>query len=137
MGRLAGHSHEDAGAAAPSPPSTRATLAPTTTEAHPAGTRIAASAAVPVGGAKAFADPSTGDPGLIVQPTRGQFAAFDAICPHQGCTVGYSNAEGEFVCPCHGSRFDGRTGALINGPATRGLAPIPLDVGPDGGLYVT
>ena len=44
---------------------------------------------VPVGGSAAFTDPSTGDPSLVIQHTADQFVAFDAICPHDGCTVAY------------------------------------------------
>jgi thiosulfate dehydrogenase [quinone] large subunit len=30
--------------------------------------------------------------------------------------------DGKLICPCHGSRFDASTGALLVGPATLGLA---------------
>ena len=33
--------------------------------------------------------PSSGDPGLVIQPSQGQFVAYDAVCPHAACTVGY------------------------------------------------
>ena len=49
----------------------------------------------------------------------------------------YESTAKMFVCPCHGSEFNGRTGAVITGPAPRGLAPIPVTKGPGGELYVT
>ena len=40
------------------------------------------------------------------------------------------------ACPCHGSEFDANTGAVIRGPATRGLTPIKVTKGANGDLYV-
>lgn len=47
-----------------------------------------------------------------------------AVCPHLGCVVHWNAAECSWDCPCHGSRFDPRDGARLNGPADRGLSPI-------------
>jgi thiosulfate dehydrogenase [quinone] large subunit len=71
----------------------------------------------------------------VVQPTAGRYAAFSAVCPHAGCQVQYSRGNDEFVCPCHGARFDG-TGSLLQGPATRDLSSITVTKGSDGQLYV-
>jgi thiosulfate dehydrogenase (quinone) large subunit len=90
---------------------------------------------VTLGGSAIFNDPKTGDPAVAVQPRAGTFMAFDAICPHEGCTVAYAAPDKLFICPCHGSRFNGETGALVKGPATRGLTPITIAEGPDGNLY--
>jgi thiosulfate dehydrogenase (quinone) large subunit len=104
---------------------------------RPAGTRIGPASHVPVGGAASFTDPSTGDPSLVVQPSRGRFLAFDAVCPHAGCAVSYEPGSKLFVCPCHGSEFNGRTGAVITGPAPRGLSRIQVAKGPGGQLYIS
>lgn len=62
---------------------------------------------------------------VVTQPTDGEFKAFSAICPHQGCEV--SNvAEGDIICGCHGSRFALADGAVKKGPATSGLSPATL-----------
>jgi len=90
-----------------------------------------------VGGAASFTDPSSGDPSLVVQPSRHRFLAFDAVCPHAGCAVSYEPGSKLFVCPCHGSEFNGRTGAVITGPAPRGLSRIQVAKGPDGQLYIS
>jgi len=42
-------------------------------------------------------------PGIDAPTQLGSFLAYDAICPHAGCTVGYSSAAKLIVCPCHGS----------------------------------
>jgi len=106
----------------------------TTTGAASGGTRIGLASQVPVGGAATFTDPATGDPGLVLQLTKGQFVAYDAVCPHAGCTVGYSQGAKLIVCPCHGSEFDPTTGAVISPPAPRGLTPIHLAVNGNGEL---
>jgi len=63
-----------------------------------------------------------GDPYLLAH-TGGTVVAHTAICTHQGCTVAATG-----MCPCHGSRFDVETGAVINGPAQRALAERTVTV---------
>ncbi len=107
-----------------------------TTAAKPSGTAVGRASGVPVGGSAAFSDPSTGDPSLVIQQQADQFVAFDAVCPHAGCTVAYQPSAKIIACPCHGSEFNAETGGLLRGPATRGLTPIPITKGSDGQLYV-
>lgn len=42
------------------------------------------------------------------------------VCTHLGCLYNWSDQEGIFICPCHGSQFD-RDGRYIQGPAPRDL----------------
>jgi thiosulfate dehydrogenase [quinone] large subunit len=129
------------------PPTTTSTAAaPTSTVAGgstststaplPKGTSIGPATQVPVGGSAAFNDPTSGDPSLVIQQTADDFKAFDAICPHAGCTVAYQASAGIIACPCHGSEFNAKTGAVIQGPATSGLTPIKVIKGSNGDLYV-
>jgi thiosulfate dehydrogenase [quinone] large subunit len=113
------------------------TTPPASQSSTPPGTKIGPAKDVPVGGAASFQDPSSGDPSLVVQPQAGTFVAFDAVCPHAGCTVQYSNTSRLFVCPCHGSEFNGHTGAVEVGPAQSGLTRLTIAEGPDGQLYVS
>lgn len=69
---------------------------------------------------------------LLAQPSEGEVVAFSAICTHQGCIV--SAAKTEFDCPCHGSRYEAATGAVLKGPATRPLKPIEVTI--SGGAIV-
>lgn len=104
-------------------------------DGKPPGRPVGLASGVPVGGSAAFNDPATGDTSLVIQPVQGRFLAFDAICPHEGCTVQYFHSQGEFICPCHGSRFNASTGAVLQGPASTGLTSIRIAEGPDGELY--
>jgi len=117
------------------PGSTATAPTTTTTRSRPPGTALGSASQVPVGGAGSFNDPSTGDPSLVIQPQAGTFLAFDAVCPHAGCTVQYDNVNKVLVCPCHGSQFNANTGAVEQGPAATGLQRIKIAEGPNGDLY--
>ena len=80
-------------------------------------------------------DPSSGDPGIVIH-ADGAFFAYDAVCPHAGCTVGYYAANDIIVCPCHGSEFAVTTGAVIDGPAPHGLLKLKIVEGSNGNLYL-
>jgi thiosulfate dehydrogenase [quinone] large subunit len=121
-------------------PTTRPTTGPssgatTTTGATPAGTALGKASDVPVGGAATFTS-ANGDPGIVVQPSQGSFEAYDAVCPHAGCTVSYSKAAGLLVCPCHASEFKVSSGDVVAGPSPRGLTKYKIAEGSDGVLYL-
>lgn len=104
--------------------------------ATPKGTRIGLASQVPVGGAATFTDPAQGVPAYVVQPTKGQFVAFSAVCTHAGCTVQFDQAQTAFVCPCHGSAYSATTGAVLQGPSVTPLPKINLAESASGALYV-
>jgi Rieske Fe-S protein len=91
--------------------------------ASPASGGSTPTSEIPVGGGKVFADSQT----VVTQPTAGTFKAFDAVCPHQGCTVG-SVEGGQIICPCHQSHFDAATGNVVSGPAPTGLTAKKITV---------
>jgi thiosulfate dehydrogenase [quinone] large subunit len=147
FGRLAGGTKNNSGTATlpsstPSATATRAAPSPAGSSrasgaggGHPAGTAIGPAKDVPVGGAASFTDPRTGDPSIVIQASAGKFVAFDAVCPHAGCTVGYDQSAALIVCPCHGSQFNAATGAVEVGPAATGLTSIVIAKGSNGQLY--
>ena len=103
------------------------------------GTKVATVAGLKVGGQVQFAAPHAGSgsgavQGLLIHPSAGVYRAVVQACPHQGCPVSFSQAQKEFLCPCHGSAFT-QTGALIQGPAQRGLSPFTVTVS-KGSIYV-
>lgn len=63
------------------------------------------------------ADPN--NPVVVGHDAQGLFV-FTAICPHDFCEVDPPAADGQTVCRCHDSYFDGN-GALLRGPSPRGL----------------
>lgn len=97
------------------------------------GQEIAQISRVPAGAATTFTD--SGNPAVLVHLPNGKFAAYSAVCTHQGCTVVYQN--GQLLCPCHGSVFDpSKGGAVLSGPAPSPLPQIPVKV-KSGGIYRT
>lgn len=62
-----------------------------------------------------FAYPLQGQPSVLVDVgqsvpegvgPKGSIVAYSVLCQHMGCPVVYQPALGEFVCPCHQSRYD-------------------------------
>ncbi|MDO5682163.1 MAG: Rieske (2Fe-2S) protein [Propionibacteriaceae bacterium] len=80
-----------------------------------------AKADVPVGGGVIEADSKL----VVTQPVEGEFHAFSAVCPHQGCLVSLVRNDA-IVCACHTSLFSPTDGTLISGPARTGLPAIKV-----------
>ncbi|MHC4942318.1 MAG: QcrA and Rieske domain-containing protein [Planctomycetota bacterium] len=55
--------------------------------------------------------------------------AFNAICPHAGCSVDFNMEAREFRCPCHNSRFTSEGVRLDPGasPSPRDLDRLEVD----------
>ncbi|HVH95193.1 MAG TPA: Rieske (2Fe-2S) protein [Nocardioidaceae bacterium] len=87
-----------------------------------AGISVSASD-VPVGGGTVLEK----DKVVVVQPTKGAFKAYTAVCTHQGCTVGKVEG-GQIICPCHGSHFSIKDGNPVAGPAQKPLAAKTVTV---------
>ena len=51
---------------------------------------------------------------IILTRTKTGLVALDGTCTHQGCLVDIKRKT--LICPCHGSVFNPRTGAVIFGP---------------------
>lgn len=72
--------------------------------------------------------------GVTLFLAKGVVSAHSATCTHQGCQVAEFGKK--LACPCHGSVFDGETGAVLNGPASTSLQMYKIaQVGDD--IYVT
>lgn len=54
---------------------------------------------------------------------QGRRHSFHAECTHLGCEVSWNEYEESWDCPCHGSRFDSRSGEVLQGPAVLALKP--------------
>ncbi len=86
---------------------------PKPTPAKPPGAVILLSA-IPVGGSVVLGSL------VVARPSAGSVTGHSSKCTHMGCTVGA--AGGQLDCPCHGSKFNAFTGAVLNGPAA---SPLP------------
>jgi Rieske Fe-S protein len=78
---------------------------------------LASTSEIPVGSGMIFAAKQV----VVTQPTSGEFKAFSAVCTHMGCIVNQIN-NGIIDCPCHGSQYSIKTGAVVGGPAPK---PLP------------
>jgi menaquinol-cytochrome c reductase iron-sulfur subunit len=59
----------------------------------------------------------------------GQLQAFNASCPHAGCSVSFEAKGNVYSCPCHKSTFD-VAGAILDrsSPASRGLDSLDVEL---------
>jgi 3-phenylpropionate/trans-cinnamate dioxygenase ferredoxin subunit len=74
-----------------------------------------------------------GDKPVLVSNIDGKFQAIGDRCTHRGCSLSKGRMEGEVVtCPCHGSRFNLKTGAVVRGPAVEPEPSYPVQVEGDG-----
>ncbi len=71
----------------------------------------------------------------LVRLTDGGFLAIYRRCTHLGCAVPFDQASGQFVCPCHGSRFTPE-GEVLNDPAPRPLDLFSLHINEQGEIVV-
>lgn len=79
----------------------------------------------------AFRDPD--DKCLVLRTAEGSLRAFRQTCTHLGCAVRF--AGGRLECPCHMGFFEAEQGFPVQGPPTRPLSGIALEVRPDGSLW--
>ena len=142
LAAIAACGSKSSGAAAASAAPTSAAAAPTSAAAAAPATSAAAASGsgggggsstplaqlsdIPVG--EAIAAQDNGKPIILTQPTAGVVKGFSAICTHMGCTVAPSSDGKELDCPCHGSKYNATTGAVIQGPAPKPLPAVAVKV---------
>jgi len=64
-----------------------------------------------------------------------KLVALSAVCPHLGCGIGWDTVAGNFLCPCHDSRFSPE-GDKLTGPSERRMDVLPLEI-KDGRVQLT
>lgn len=79
---------------------------------------------LPAGGMKRFH--IRGIPAVAVN-SRGGYAAFSLVCSHLGCLVKWEGDKNEFICPCHGAKFDA-DGKVLSGPPPKGLEKFNVQI---------
>lgn len=71
---------------------------------------------------------------MVQRDADGTLRAFSAQCTHLGCHLDRV-ADGEGVCPSHGSRFYA-DGTVAKGPASRSLEALKVDPDPATGGWL-
>ena len=105
----------------PTPPATSSSPTPTTTPDKVSGFLVAKISDLEEGVSKVLMAKNLqgATVGVALFLSNGVVTAHSSICTHQGCTVGQSGKQ--LACPCHGSVFDAKSGAVVNGPANAPL----------------
>ena len=71
---------------------------------------------------------------VMLEKTDSEVRALSAICTHLGCIIAWHPRAKEFICPCHGGRYD-VNGNVVFGPPPRPLEKIQVKVR-DGKVFV-
>ena len=73
---------------------------------------------------------------LVRQAESETIEAFNCVCPHAGCFIGYDASQQQFQCPCHTSAFSLDGSIIRPSPSPRGMDRLePVEVR-DGWVYV-
>jgi Rieske Fe-S protein len=105
------------------PKPTAAGAGSTTPGTGGAPTELAAVTSIPENGGVILPDQKV----VLTRETGDKVHCFTAVCTHQGCLVS-AVADGKITCPCHGSAYDAKTGAVVGGPAPAPLSAVPVSV---------
>lgn len=63
---------------------------------------------------------------LLIANVDGEFFVTDSTCPHEDASLCTGSLHGEWVkCPLHNSRFNVRTGEVMEEPADEDLQTYP------------
>ena len=69
------------------------------------------------------------DQKILLAKVNGNYYAISDVCMHRGCQLSKGKLEGETVtCPCHGSKYDLKTGNFLKGPTVKGEPKYELKV---------
>ena len=70
---------------------------------------------------------------ILLANVSGRLYAVDDTCTHEDASLSSGALQGEWVkCPLHGSRFNVRTGEVVEEPASEKLATYPVRIEADG-----
>lgn len=58
---------------------------------------------------------------------KGSLYVLSPVCTHLGCLVNWHRKKKEFLCPCHGGRYD-IEGRVLGGPPPRPLTRLPMKI---------
>ncbi len=64
---------------------------------------------------------------FLVKNSSNALMALSPVCTHLGCFVNFDRNTNEFICPCHGGRYD-IEGKVIAGPPKEPLQRLPVKI---------
>lgn len=109
------------------------TTKPTQPAQGQTGTVIGSSAMIGPNTSADFRNPADGNASILVHLPTNNFVAYEKACTHEGVPVYYDAGSHMLVCPAHGSIFDpANHGAVIQGPATKPIASVTIQVNANG-----
>jgi Rieske Fe-S protein len=76
-----------------------------------------------------------GESPIIIVNVGGEIRAFDAVCTHEACPLGWNPEQRLIRCPCHGGAYD-VSGKVVDGPPPAPLHRLEVAVG-DGMIFVS
>lgn len=94
---------------------------------NPPGTKITIDLSTATYSALNTAGGSATVQGVVVANIGGTYVALSNVCTHEGSSVGYDSAAGNFKCPNHNSVYSS-SGSVISGPAPSALKSYPVSV---------
>lgn len=97
--------------------------------------RIEGAEALMPGSSLYFHYPTRNDPAILVRSGSGEYHAFGQKCSHLGCSVYFDRNRRCLQCPCHRGAFNAETGFVLNGPPTRPLDQIVLQMRAGGSVW--
>lgn len=70
----------------------------------------------------------------VIKRSLGDYLVLSTVCTHLGCQIAWDTEKKEFLCPCHGGRYD-IDGKVISGPPPKPLKTFESEI-KDDWLYV-
>jgi len=64
---------------------------------------------------------------VFIVSSPDKLKVLSAVCSHLGCLVNYRKETREFICPCHGGKYD-IAGKNIAGPPAMPLNTYPVEI---------
>jgi cytochrome b6-f complex iron-sulfur subunit len=71
---------------------------------------------------------------VMLEKTDNGVRAFSAVCTHLGCIIQWHPEAKQFICPCHGGKYN-LNGDVVSGPPPRPLEKIEVKLR-DGQVFV-
>jgi len=73
--------------------------------------------------------------GVLIYKMDSKLKVYSAKCTHLGCLIEKED-KGEFVCPCHGSRYSVFDGSVKQGPSIKPLKELDYILNESGDQYI-